>query len=220
MKRSAFPSSAMTRLELVVVLTIATILVSLAVPAFTSNMCSLGPFTRTLNNARQLLLASSQMANDGVSTGDANLGWPGDLASKSIKPVTTASSYVQTLMKNGYLKPNDVIKITAAPGIPFWDGHGEFDDATHLAFKVYRVTKVDGDSAIFAATRNFTYGSRLSATQAPFQEKAFVVVQKGGSALILPQKEAKSFQLIGLLPGRQNVNDRPIEQSYDILIQK
>ena len=35
--------------------------------------------TGTMNNARQLYLAQFQMANDGASSGDPSLAWPGDL---------------------------------------------------------------------------------------------------------------------------------------------
>ena len=71
-------SSAFTLIELLVVIAIIAILAAFAVPALTSALAK-GQMTGTMNNARQLYLAQFQMANDGASTGDPTLAWPGDL---------------------------------------------------------------------------------------------------------------------------------------------
>ncbi len=71
-------SSAFTLIELLVVIAIIAILAALAVPALTSALAK-AQMSGTMNNARQLYLAQFQMSNDGASTGDATLAWPGDL---------------------------------------------------------------------------------------------------------------------------------------------
>ncbi len=80
--------SAFTLIELLVVIAIIAILAALAVPALTSALAK-AQMSGTMNNARQLYLAQFQMANDGTSTGDATLAWPGDLAA----PPATLAAY-------------------------------------------------------------------------------------------------------------------------------
>ena len=96
-------SSAFTLIELLVVIAIIAILAAFAVPALTKALAK-GQMTGTVNNARQLYLAQFQMANDGASSGDPSLGWPGDLAA----PPGTLATYCDLLVTKGYLKAGDL----------------------------------------------------------------------------------------------------------------
>jgi prepilin-type N-terminal cleavage/methylation domain-containing protein len=227
MKISQPQRNAFTLIELLVVIAIIAILAGLAVPAITAGLFK-GQITQTVNNARQLQLAGFQMANDGITSGDSRLGWPGDLIKSggggaatpgsTSAPVLGLKSYITALQTNGYLKPTDVIKITIAPGITPWNGTaGSFDGNLNCAFKIYSVSASDGASNLFAATRNFTYGQPLSTTQVPYTTKGFVVVQVGGSAIALTQNQAQSNQIIGLLPGRQDLLTSPAEGQNPVL---
>lgn len=208
------------------VLAVLFVLIVLVVPMINVGPTLKSPLWQSASNARQILLAAMQMANDGVATAktggpnNPNLAWPGDLAKRTPNPVSTINDYFEILIKEGYLTPSDVIKITAAPGITPWNGVKRLDGNANIAFKIYRITEADGASNLFAATRNFTYGSPLSASQQPYQNKGFVVVQKNGSAITLSPDQAESLPLIGLLPGRQTFTDRPVEEANHTLIQK
>ena len=68
---------AFTLIELLVVISIIAILASLAIPAVTGALTR-GQLTQTLNNARQLQLATQTMALDSFTTGEGP-GWPGDM---------------------------------------------------------------------------------------------------------------------------------------------
>ena len=104
-------SSAFTLIELLVVIAIIAILAALAVPALTSALAK-AQMTGTMNNARQLYLAQFQMANDGASSGDPTLAWPGDLPGG---PPASLAAYCDNLVTKGYLKAGDLSKLLNAP---------------------------------------------------------------------------------------------------------
>ena len=90
----------------------------------------------------------------------------------------------------------------------------------NCAFKIYRVKDGDGANAVFAATQNFTYGQDLDTTKDPYKDKGFVVVRKGGDGAAYKKPQAKNTQLLGILPGRADLNDQPIESGTDVLTQQ
>jgi prepilin-type N-terminal cleavage/methylation domain-containing protein len=70
---------ALTLTEALVALVILAVLFAiLSVPHGPGNLTS-GQMTQTLSNMRQLHLATQTAALDGTTTGDTNLGWPGDV---------------------------------------------------------------------------------------------------------------------------------------------
>jgi len=228
MKTSQTQRNAFTLIELLVVIAIIAILASLAIPAITSALIK-GQLTQTASNGKQLYTAGLQMANDGVSSGDARLGWPGDLANlastggggSNVTPVTTVTGYITALQTFGYLSAVDAGKILVAPGITAWNGTSLFSAQNNCAFKIYKTTSADSASNLFCATKNFTYGSPLSATTVPYNAKGFVLVKRDGGAIALnPNQATGNNQLLGLLPGRQSVLDNPVETAADILTQQ
>ena len=204
-----------TLIELLVVIAIIAILAAFAVPALTSAL-NKGQMTGTLNNARQLYLAQFQMSNDGAATGDASSAWPGDL------PTVPANlqDYINVLLAKGYLKGGDVLKLLNAPGAsvvgtvtPAAPGVPEsiaFNTGT-AALKVYLIKDADAVTGIFAVSRNYIYNTDLLATDVPYGTKGFIVMHKGGDAVVFKQGQATqaggwpdvvTFQTqVGMMPG-------------------
>src|ERR1700730_71783 len=102
--------SAITLIEMLVVISIIAVLAAFAVPALTSALTK-GQMTGTLNNGRQLYLAAQQMALDGSANSDPNLVWPGDDPA-----IVTVTDYCNRLVSNDYLKPGDFQKFFKSPG--------------------------------------------------------------------------------------------------------
>jgi prepilin-type N-terminal cleavage/methylation domain-containing protein len=210
-------SSAFTLIELLVVIAIIAILAAFAVPALTKALAK-GQMTGTVNNARQLYLAQFQMANDGASTGDSSLAWPGSLPAPA--PADLAA-YINVLLAKGYLKGGDALKLLAAPGVNLDATVNTatnpptiaFGGAGNAALKVYKVTEGDPANAIFAASHNYVYNNALAAASAPYGTKGFIVMHKGGDGASFTEAQAqlagwggagnevKFQQQIGSLPG-------------------
>ena len=187
-------SSAFTLIELLVVIAIIAILAAFAVPALNQALTK-GKMTGTLNNARQLYIAQFQMSNDGAASGDAGLGWPGDLIANTTI-AATLQSYISHLIGTGYLRAGDVLKLLSAPGASptgtFVAGPPEDLTLTGgtSALKVYPVLDADTVSAIFCVTNNYVYNTAIVPTDVPYGANGFVVVHKGGDASIFRSPQA------------------------------
>jgi prepilin-type N-terminal cleavage/methylation domain-containing protein len=212
--------SAFTLIELLVVIAIIAILAALAVPALTSALAK-AQMSGTMNNGRQLYLAQFQMSNDGAATGDATSAWPGDLIAGGYLTAGDYTTYLNTLLKKGYLKAGDVLKLENAPGSNLKatiDNTATPPTITSLdsgtaALKVYTVTDQDPANAVFAVSDNYTYNTALTAASVPYGTKGFIVIQKGGNAAVFKEGQAQlagwggagnetTFQnQIGALPG-------------------
>jgi prepilin-type N-terminal cleavage/methylation domain-containing protein len=187
MKRTSSP--AFTLIEMLVVIAIIAVLAAFAVPALTQALTR-GQLTGTMNNARQLYLASFQMATDGATNSDPNLSWPGDDPT-----ITTLQAYCEKLVRNDYLKGGDLQKILNAPGsncnvTVSTDTPPSVTLAGTSALKVYRVTSTDASNTIFAVTANYTYNTALPPATAPYGDKGFVVMRKGGDGSVLRKNQA------------------------------
>lgn len=218
MIQSSRIESGLTWLEAVVGLVIIVVLLSLAGPVPSGHLK--GQLVQTMNYGRQLQLAALQMANDGLAESDPARGWPGDLAEATTNPAPSVSAYLTRLMDHDYLKPTDMIKVTAAPGITRWNGVGIINGDTNCAFKIYRATSGDGLSNLFCATKNFTYNADLDVNKDPYKDKGFVVIRKGGDGSIYKPKQSRSLETIGLLPGRTEFTSRNTEEPGDLLRQE
>ena len=178
-----------TLIELLVVISIIAVLALLAGPALTQALTK-GQMTGTLNNARQLYLAGLQMATDGGTNSDPNLAWPGD------DPVLTdLQSYCVKLVQNNYLKAGDLQKILNAPGASctVTSVPGPPPSVTlggTSALKVYKVKETDPANTIFAATSNYVYNTAPIGAAAPYGDKGFVVIRKGGDAGVYQKNQA------------------------------
>ena len=186
--------SAFTLIEMLVVIAIIATIAAFAVPALTSALTK-GQMTGTMNNARQVYLAGYQMALDGSSNSDANLAWPGDYAAAT--GVTSVTKYVEKLIQNDYLKGGDLSKLLSAPGSACTatvDNTSSPPTVTSLApksaVKIYKVKDTDSSNTIYAATANYTYNTALKTTDAPFGDKGFIIIHKGGDGVVLKKNNA------------------------------
>jgi prepilin-type N-terminal cleavage/methylation domain-containing protein len=194
-------SSAFTLIELLVVIAIIAILAAFAVPAL-NNALTKGKMTGTLNNARQLYIAQFQMSNDGAASGDATLGWPGDLIANTTLGTTfpaTLEGYCNLLLAKGYLHGGDVLKLLNAPGASLVATYSPASGTTpesvafqsgNAGLKVYPVLDSDPVSAIFACSHNYFYNTALVATDVPYGTNGFIAVHKGGDAAIFREGQA------------------------------
>jgi len=187
------PSSAFTLIELLVVIAIIAILAALAVPALTSALGK-AQMSGTMNNMRQLYLAQFQMANDGAATGATNLAWPGELP---VADRADLQSYLNAILRAGYLKGADVGKIISAPGAnPTVNVVAGNPDTVTLAggnsaaVKVHGCIDQDPSHTIFAASHNYVYDTALASPSVPYGTKGFVVMHKGGDGAVFRSGQA------------------------------
>jgi prepilin-type N-terminal cleavage/methylation domain-containing protein len=199
MKIKLTKPSAFTLIELLVVIAIIAILAALAVPALTAALKK-AQMTGTMNNGRQLYLAAFSMANDGAATGDASLAWPGDLIASAQLTAGSLQDYCNLfLLRKGYLKGGDFLKLLNAPGTSFvaavTSGPPEnitFTSGT-ASLKVYPVTDAAPASAVFCVSHNYDYDTALtgSASKIPYGTNGFIVIQKGGNAAVFKEGQAQ-----------------------------
>ena len=181
---------AFTLIELLVVISIIAILASLALPAVMSAVAQ-GQMTQTLSNMKQLHLVTQQMAMDATTTGDTNIGWPGDLADKTFKGWATA-------ILGGYMTTNDFAKMLSASGVTApqnTDPTGlKAGDKRGRAILLYPVSETNTASTVLLSTSNFTNtasgGASPKANALPYGNKGFVVYRKGGDGIVLKANQA------------------------------
>jgi prepilin-type N-terminal cleavage/methylation domain-containing protein len=184
---------AFTLIELLVVISIIAILAALALPAITGAVAR-GQMTQTLSNMKQLHLVAQQIALDGTSTGDTNLGWPGDIAQK------TWSSWVG-IVTNGYMSAADLAKMCSAPQVTASSNSIASSQAGRdRAIIAYQVSDTNESTVVLFTSSNFTNASSPTApesTAKPYGTKGFVVFRKGGDGAVLLNNQATNTNIIG-----------------------
>lgn len=185
-------NAAFTWIEALVCLAVLGILAALLLPSGATSTLKKGQMTQTLSNAKQLHLATQQMALDGETTDDKLLGWPGDTGG-------TFSHWVEKLVP-AYLSTNDLCKLLSAPGVVVKPDKipGQMSDG---ALVVYAVSTNSPGDAVFLTSKNFTNtpsgGLPLEKSAKPYGDKCFVVFRKGGDGAILLQRQVGMTNIIG-----------------------
>lgn len=179
-----------TLIELLVVISIIAILASLAIPAITGALVR-GQMTQTLSNMKQLHFVAYTMAQDATTTGDTNVGWPGDLPSK------TWAGWITNAVP-AYMKTNDMAKMLSAQGITVPATAtlsalqaGAKDNGR--AVVLYQVSTTNAENAVLFSTANFTNsqqgGSPLVSGSLPYGDKGYIVFRKGGDGAVLQARQ-------------------------------
>jgi prepilin-type N-terminal cleavage/methylation domain-containing protein len=185
---------AFTLIELLVVISIIAILAALALPAITGALAR-GQMTQTMSNMKQLQIVAQQMALDGTTSGDTNLGWPGDMA--------TAWAGWATNVVTGYLSTNDFAKLLTAPGVvaPLNTDPAGFTAGSNRAIVLYSVRETNDSSTVIFSSSNFTNGTTGGtapvADGKPYGNKGFVVFRKGGDGAVLQARQAGQSNVVG-----------------------
>ena len=146
---------------------------------------------QSLSNMKQLHLAAQQMQLDGITTGNTNLGWPGDIGG-------SFTNWTAQLLKGGYLTTSDLCKLLSAPGIIV--SPNKLIRMNETAMRVYAVSTNSPSDAVFLTSANFTNtltgGVAPNADSKPFGNKV-VFFQIGGIGSILLPKQIGQINIIG-----------------------
>lgn len=174
-----FRKSGFTLIELLVVISIIGILASLAIPAVSGALVK-GQMTGTLNNARQLQLATFNLNLERETIGEQG-AWPGSGASASWNDYLTELTNALTV--------NDVRKMFSAPGVAV-PATAYPPASSEVALAVYNVGTVEDGSAIFITSRNriaptSSGGQWGTGDATPYGDKGVIVMRKGGDGAIV-----------------------------------
>jgi len=185
---------AFTLIELLVVITIIGILAGFAIPAVGGALTQ-GQLTATLNNARQLQLATFNLNLEREAIGEPG-AWPG--ADNTVS--TSYQDWVAEL--TNVLTEADVRKMFAAPGAPV----ANIDDISGAdgaggAFFAYQVAGIEEGSAVFMTTKNWDATSPETppeATAKPYGDKGVVIMRKGGDGAIFKARFVTNTNSVGI----------------------
>ncbi len=173
-----------TWIEFLICLVVIGVLIALALPGTPGSGLRRGTMTQSLSNMKQLHLATQQMALDGQTTGDTNLGWPGDTGSSFAKWTTF-------LVQEKYLTKQDLAKLLSAPGVVV--SPHNIPTVNTTAVLVYAVSAKSPENTVFLSTANFTNtptgGVPPLKSARPYGEKGFIVFRKGGDGAILQPRQ-------------------------------
>jgi hypothetical protein len=188
----------------------------LVIPSTTGCMVR-SKLAAALSHGREIHQATYRMVLDNAANPNPELGWPGDLATAEIHPVTTTGQFVERLVAHKYLDRGKLGKLFGGPARrppnagPFsftnlftrpevisYPGTGPFE-GRHSVFTFFKVTEKDPDRVIFLATKNFHFGAALDPMK-PYGDAGCVIVRKAGDAQSLSASQARDKK-VGLMPG-------------------
>lgn len=184
------PAAGISIWEVLALIAAIVVLYSLSIPAVGYGL-SRGTMTQTLSNAKQLHLATQQMALDAETTGETNLGWPGDTGG-------SFTNWIEQLTPE-YVSAEDLWKLMAAPGVV--PPTGKALTKENCGLLVYAVGEKSRGDAVFLSSANFTNtptgGLPPGKESKPYGNKGFVVFRKAGDGAILLPKQAGNTNLVG-----------------------
>ncbi|HEV7402844.1 MAG TPA: prepilin-type N-terminal cleavage/methylation domain-containing protein [Chthoniobacteraceae bacterium] len=208
----AASSKGFTLIELLVVIAIIAILAALVLPSITGAF-NRAKLTTALSNGRQIHQSTYRMVLDNAANPNPDLGWPGELAKAAANPVASTGQFVERLVQYKYVERGSLAKLFSGPApVTTYPGTGPFQGQNSV-FNFFKIEDNDNDTAIFLATKNFTFGAALDIKQ-PYGEQGCVVVRKGGDALMLTGGQAMNKN-IGVMPG--GTTESPGQQDGNIL---
>lgn len=142
--------------------------------------------TVDLNNMKQLQLATSQMALDGIATRDASLGWPGDTGG-------TFTNWAAHLVPE-YLTTNDfrmlIRRVVGQPAL----------GNSNNSILVYAVGSNSPANTVFLSSVNFTNtpeGGVVTNRLPRLAFNGFAIVRKDGSGQVLGGQLAGDTNAVG-----------------------
>lgn len=210
--KPARPSrAAFTLIELLVVISIIGILATLAVPAV-NNALVQGQMTGTLNNARQLQIATQQMALDTANTGEG-ISWTTTNSNNGGSQPVGLNAFFTALTTNNYLSVADLRKVLTAPGVSPGNAVSNFTKG-NIAFNIFEVSEQSPSDQPFVVTANWTGRGNLT-NNAPYGKKGFVVFAKGGSGGIY--KRVQDASSTNIFPSSSGANNDGSTYSLNFL---
>lgn len=178
-----------TLIELLVVISIIAILASLAIPAVTGALTR-GQMTQTLNNARQLHLATQTMSIDTTAAGGDGVSW-----TMSNNTVLGVAGFSSALVEGKYLTAKDLKKLYSAPGVNAPETNFS---RGNIALGIMETSESSASDQPFIVTKNWVDINTGLTTNAPYGDKGFILFRKGGDGGIFTRPaDAKSTNLIG-----------------------
>lgn len=187
---------AFTLIELLVVISIIGILAALAIPAVAGALVK-GQLTGTLNNARQLQLATFNVNLENEAAGQPGV-WPGT------NGAVTFTLWRESL--TNILSESDLRKMFSAPRVSVTNVSAI--TMAQTAFNVYQVGNIEESGAIFVTTRNwnaFTPAVAPTATSIPYGDKGVVVMRKGGDGQVFQQRFITNTNAVGTITNQPNL---------------
>jgi len=168
---------AFTLIELLVVISIIGILAALAIPAVAGALVK-GQQTGTLNNARQLQLATFNVNLENEAAGVAS-AWP----------ATNVAFAAWRNSLTNVLTESDLRKMFSAPRVSVTNALAAA--MTDTAFNVYQVGNLEDSGTVFITTRNWNAATPTTLptpTAIPYGDKGVIVMRKGGDGQVYQQR--------------------------------